>query len=364
MKSIVLVACLLTSASAFPQDNNKTIINAPSPLTFGAYAETYYSYDFNSLTNNTKPSFLYSFNKNNEVSVNLASIKGAYTTSRIRANLALAVGTYMNSNYAAEPGILGNLYEGNAGIKLSGEKNLWLDAGVFSSHIGFESAMGKDNWTLTRSLVAENTPYFETGAKISYASENDKWFLSALVLNGWQHIKPVEGNTLPSFGTQITYKPSSNVTLNSSTFIGSDKPDSDRKMRYFHNLYGIFKINDMLSTTIGFDIGVEQKTKGSSNMDTWFNPTMILRYSPTIKTAVAIRAEYYDDKHGVIIASNTSHGFKTWGFSANIDYNITSNLLWRIEARTLQSKGDIFIANDGFASDTNTFFTTSLAASF
>lgn len=364
MKSIVLVACLLTSASAFPQDNNKTIINALSPLTFGAYAEAYYSYDFNNLINNAKPSFLYSFNKNNEVSINLASIKGAYITNRIRANLALAVGTYMNANYAAEPGILGNFYEGNAGIKLSGGSNLWLDVGVFPSHIGFESAVGKDNWTLTRSLVAENTPYFESGAKISYTSDNDKWFLSALVLNGWQHIKPVDGNTIPAFGTQITYKPFQRVTLNSSTFLGSDKPDSARQMRYFHNFYAILKLNDMLSTTIGFDIGVEQKTKDSSNMNTWFNPTMILRYTPTIKTAVAIRAEYYDDKHGVIIASDTSSGFKTWGLSVNFDYNITSNLLWRIEARTLQSKDNIFIANDGFASDTNTFITTSLATSF
>ncbi len=364
MKSIVLVACLLASVSAFSQNNTKIIINAPSPLTFGAYVETYYSHDFNNLINNTKPSFLYSFDKNNEVSVNLASIKGAYTTNRIRANLALAAGTYMNANYAAEPGILGNFYEGNAGIKLSGENNLWLDVGVFPSHIGFESAVGKDNWTLTRSLVAENTPYFESGAKISYTSDSDKWFLSALVLNGWQHIKPVDGNTIPAFGTQITYKPSPRVALNSSTFLGSDKPDSMRQMRYFHNFYGIFKLNDMLSTIIGFDIGVEQRIKGSSDMNTWFNPTMILRYTPTIKTAVAIRAEYFNDKHGVIIASNTFNGFKTWGFSANFDYSLTNNLLWRIEARTLQSKDDIFVASDGFAANNNTFITTSFAASF
>ncbi|SFM34710.1 porin [Nitrosomonas communis] len=256
------------------------------------------------------------------------------------------------------------MYEGNAGVKLSGEKNLWLDVGVFPSHIGFESAVGKDNWTLTRSLGADNTPYFESGTKISYASKNDKWFLSSLVLNGWQHIKPVEGNTLPSFGTQITYKSSPSVTLNSSTFIGSDKPDSDRRMRYFHNFYAIFKLNNKLSTTIGFDIGVEQKNKDSSNMNIWFNPTTILRYTPTTKTAVAIRAEYYQDKHGVIIATDTPNGFKTWGFSANFDYSITNFLLWRIEARTLKSKDDIFIANNGHTSNINTFITTSLAISF
>ncbi len=364
MRRMVLAACLLTSAGAFAQDSSRIINGVLSPLTFSGYAEAYYSHDFNNLINNTKPPFLFSFNKNNEASVNLAFLKGSYVTDKARANLALAAGTYMNANYAAEPGVLGNLFEGNAGIKLSGGNNLWLDVGVFPSHIGFESAAGKDNWALTRSLVAENTPYFESGAKISYTSENGKWFLSGLVLSGWQRIKPVDGNTLPAFGTQITYKPSPRVTLNSSTFLGSDKPDSARQMRYFHNFYAIFKLNDVLAATVGFDIGAEQRTKGSSDMNIWFNPTMILRYMPTIKTAVAIRTEYYDDKHGVIIASNTPNGFKTWGFSANFDYNISSHLLWRIEARTLQSKDDIFTAKDGSTSDSNTFITTSLVASF
>ncbi len=364
MKSIVLVFCLLTSASVFPQDNNKTIINTPSPLIFGAYAETYYSYDFNNLINNTKSPFLFSFNKNNEASVNLAFLKGSYVTDRVRANLALAAGTYMNANYGAEPGILGNLFEGNAGIKLSRGNNLWLDVGVFPSHIGFESAMGKDNWTLTRSMMAEHTPYFESGAKISYTSDTNKWFLSALVLSGWQRIKPMDGNTLPAFGTQITYKPSPRVTLNSSTFLGSDKPDSARQMRYFHNFYATYKLTDVLAAAIGFDIGIEQRSKHSSEMNIWFNPTTILRYVPTIKTAVAIRAEYYDDKHGVIIASNTTNGFKTWGLSANFDYNISNRLLWRIEARALQSRDEIFTAKDGSTNYSNTFVTTSLAASF
>ena len=38
----------------------------------------------------------------------------------------------------------------NAGYKLSAKKAWWLDIGVLPSHIGFESAVGKDNWTLTR----------------------------------------------------------------------------------------------------------------------------------------------------------------------------------------------------------------------
>ncbi|MEO6423232.1 MAG: outer membrane beta-barrel protein, partial [Candidatus Nitrotoga sp.] len=186
---------------------------------------------------------------------------------------------------------------------------------------------------------------------------------SALVLNGWQHIQRVEGNSSPSFGTQVTYKPSAKVTLNSSTFIGNDKPDSVKKMRYFHNFYGIFQLNNEVAATIGFDVGAEQKYKGSSAMNSWFNPMIIFKYKPTPTTAVAIRAEYYNDKNGVIIATGTPNGFKTWGFSTNFDYHIANNIVWRAEARTFNSKDNIFTRN-GNSVNNNIFLTTALAVSF
>jgi hypothetical protein len=80
----------------------------------------------------------------------------------------------------------------------------------FASHIGFESAIGKDCWNLTRSILADNSPYYESGAKLSYTSKNEKWFISGLILNGWQRIQRVEGNNLPAFGHQLTFKPIQN----------------------------------------------------------------------------------------------------------------------------------------------------------
>jgi len=363
MKRMVLAAFFLNPSASTGADSeldNKL----RSPLTLAAYVEGYYSHDFNEPANKTKPPFLSSFSKSNQPAVNLAFIKASYATSGIRANFALAAGTYMNANYSAEPGILGHLYEGSIALRLSDENELWLEAGVFPSHIGFESATGKNNWTLTRSMGAENTPYFESGARINFTSADDKWFLSGLVLNGWQRIKPVDGNTLPAFGTQITYRPSPEITLNSSTFAGSDKPDSRRQMRYFHNFYGIFKLNEVLAATVGFDIGVEQKSKHSDSLNMWFNPTVILRYVQTPRTAVAVRAEYYNDKQDVIIISAAPHGFRAWGFSANFDYNITKNLLWRLEARTLRSNDDIFAGKNSTSKDSASFFTTSIIAHF
>src|SRR5690606_24702719 len=160
----------------------------------------------------------------------------SYENKRVRANLGLGIGSYMNANYAAEEGVLKNIYEANVGIKLSKEHDLWLDAGVMPSHIGFESAIGADCYTLTRSILADNSPYFETGAKLSYSTKNGKWDMAVLVMNGWQRIQRVEGNSTPALGHQLTYRPSEKITLNSSSFIGNDKPDEAKQMRYFHNL--------------------------------------------------------------------------------------------------------------------------------
>ena len=355
---IIINSQLLISNKIIAQANNAT-----SPITLSGYLETYYSYDFANPLNHNRPSFIYSHNRHNEVNLNLAFIKAAYKKDIVRANLALATGTYMNANLSAEPGVLKNIYEANAGVKISKTKNIWVDAGVFASHIGFESAISKDCWNLTRSMLADNSPYYESGVKVSYTSANEKLFLSGLILNGWQRIQRVDGNNTPAFGHQLTYKPSAKVTLNSSSFIGNDKPDSVKQMRYFHNFYGQFQLSSVLALTAGFDIGAEQKAKGISRYNSWYSPVVIVKISPNTKSHVALRAEYYSDENGVIIASGTPNGFKTWGYSVNYSYAIRENILFCIEGRGLSSKDKIFQKNMQ-ATNTNFFTTTSLAISF
>jgi len=359
MKKILFVLLAVCGISASAQNDS-----IAKPLTVGGYAEVYYTADFNNPKNNNRPGFVYSHNRNNEVNVNLAFIKTAYNTENVRANLALAVGTYMNANYAAEQGVMKNIYEANVGLKISKKHNLWIDAGIFPSHIGFESAIGKDNWALTRSLAADNSPYFETGAKISYTSETGKWFLSGLVLNGWQRIQRVDGNSTPAFGHQLTFKPNEKLTINSSSFIGNDKQDSIRQMRYFHNLYAVYQINKKFGVTAGFDIGAEQKAKGSEQYNFWYTPVLIAKYNATDKLSFTARGEYYQDEKGVIIATGTENGFKTFGYSLNADYQILPNLIWRTEIRNLNSKDAILMNRTDDFNKNSLTATTALAISF
>jgi hypothetical protein len=350
----------LVDINAKEKENNSEILDN---LKISGYLETYYSYDFANPVNHNRPGFVYSHNRHNEVNLNLGFVKLAYNTDKVRGNIALMTGSYANANLAAEQGVLKNIFEANAGVKISKTKNLWVDAGIFASHIGFESAIGKDCWNLTRSILADNSPYYESGVKLSYTSDNEKWFISGLILNGWQRIQRVDGNNTPAWGHQLTFKPNSKITLNSSSFVGSDTPDSIRQMRYFHNFYAQIQLNEKFGLTAGFDIGAQQKSKESSDYNTWYTPILIAKYSPTEKISIAARGEYYRDANGVIIATNTPNGFQTYGYSLNLDYTILNNIVWRIEGRGFTSKDEIFTL-DKQPTTQNYFVTTSLAVSF
>ncbi len=345
MKKLLFLLFITLAANLFGQDSTATV-------TFSGYAETFYAYDFNRPADNRRPGFLYSHNRQNEFNLNLGYLKAAYSSRKTRANLALATGTYIADNYAAEPQVLKNIFEANVGLKLG--KRTWLDAGIMPSHIGFESAISKDCWTLTRSLLAENSPYFETGAKITF-SPNDKWTLTALVLNGWQRIARV--NSSPAFGSQILWKPNDKTTLNWSTYVGNERPDTSRQWRVFNNFYGIFQFSKNVGLTAGFDIGTEQSRGDGQNI--WFSPVAILRVNLNEKWAIAGRVENYTDEAGSIIGSD----FSVTGGSVNLDYLAMPNAMLRFELRYLGSDDNLFLGKNDLRN--HTFYgTTSLAVSF
>lgn len=359
IRALIIITCQLLIINS----TNAQTDSAQSLLSFSGYVEAYYTYDVNKPQVHTRPGFIYSHNKADEFAVNLGYLKASYQTANVRANLALAVGTYMNANYSAEQDVMKNIYEADAGVKISRKSDLWIDAGIMPSHIGFESAVSKDCWNLTRSMLADNSPYFETGARLSYTSKSGKWYMAALLVNGWQRIEMNNDNNVPSFGHQITFKPNDKLTLNSSSFIGNDKPDSARQWRFFHDFYAQYQLSKAFGFIAGFDIGAEQKSKGSSSYNCWYSPVIVGKFTLSNKSALAFRAEYYNDKNGVIISTGTPNGFRTFGYSLNYDLKIKDNILWRIEARDLSSKDPIFL-NNTTPKKNDLFFTTSLAVSF
>lgn len=356
MKRIsIIIALAVLSFRSYAQEASKIKVTG--------YLETYYGYDFNKPEDNNRPAFVYSHNRHNEVNLNLGFIKGNYDDGSVRANIAVMAGTYTNANLAAEPGVLKNIFEANAGVKLSKSSNIWIDAGIFASHIGFESAISKDCWVLTRNIVSDNTPYYESGAKLSYISTDGKFAITGLYLNGWQRIARQTGNSRPAGGLQLTLKPSDKITLNYSNYLGTEGADAVRVRRFYHNLYGVFQLSNNFGLIAGLDYGTQQQSKASNDHYEVISPVFIARYKVTDKWALAGRLERYQDKNGMIIPTGTPHGFNTTGYSLNVDYSPISNAIIRLEGKVLNSKDKIFI-RDMIPVNHSATITTSIAVSF
>ena len=334
---MVIMLLVLSSSRVYAQTDSSW--HATPQLRIGGFIDVFYVYDFNQPEGNSRQPYLFNHNRHNEVNLNAGIIQVALEHPKYRANLALQAGTYAMDNYAAEPPMLQHIYEANVGLALNQKNTLWLDAGIFESFIGFESVMSLDNLTLTRSLAAENSPYYMTGARLSYNVK--KWHISAWILNGWQRIQRVEGSVFPSVGTQVQFRPSEALTINLSSFAGTDNPDITVAYRIFNNLYADWKISRRFRVIGGFDYGIQQNP-GIGGSFRWYAPVLIAQFALSERWKTAVRAEHYNDLQGLIITTEQGLGFRSSGFSWNVDYTPHPSIACRMEARTIGADGNLW----------------------
>lgn len=352
---VAVATCLVADAQA--QNSSETVWSA------GFFADVYYAVDGNDPASGRRPDFLFNHTRTDQLELNLGLITLSGSNDRVRGSLGLMTGTYVDENLAQEPDWAQPFFEANVGFALDQEGALWLDVGILPSHIGFESAISSDNPTLSRSLAAENSPYYLTGARLSW-DINDQWSLATLLLTGWQRTEPVDGNSIPSIGTQLVYTPSETFSLNWSTFLGTDDPDEERRMRYFSNLYAQAALTSRLDLTVGLDVGLQQTERDASSYDAWMSPVMILRQELSEGWSTALRVEHYRDVNQVIISTPEERGIQTWGLSWNMDWQASPNVLCRLEARYLKDRTPIFETDDGRLKDRNSALTASVSFTF
>lgn len=353
MKGLAILTLLIAQVVKAEASDSLTV----AKVSVGGFVDVYYAYDFAKPPSGDR-GFTTQPLRHNEFNLNLALVDVKYAAENVRGRFALQTGTYVQSNYATEPSLLKNIHEANAGFRPGG--SWWLNLGIFASHIGLESAVSKDNWTYSRSLMAEYSPYYEAGFKLSGAL-SDKITLGMFVLNGWQNIR--ETNSDKAIGTQFQFKPNNAVVLNWSTFLGNEAPDTvSSQMRIFNHVYGLVSLKNSFDAAVAIDVGL-QKRPLKSTYASWYAVTLLARYavSPTVR--VGARVEYYADKEQIIVATGTPNGFQTFGASVNVDYAASENFLFRVEARQFRSKDDVYPSAKGLRRDDG-FITTSFAVSF
>lgn len=349
----LLAFCSVKAIAQGDSDSSKQVA-----VRFSGYVDVYYAYDFGQSADDDRPPFLYQYDRHSEVDLNLGVARVEYDRTNVRAAFGLMAGTYAQANMIAEPALLQNLYEARVGFALNHTKELWIDAGVFPAHIGLESAIGIDNWTLTRSIVAENSPYYLSGAKVTWKPSR-KVELAGLFMNGWQRIRRIQNN-IPCFGTQVLWTMKDGMKLNWSTFAGSDSPDSLGYYRVFNNFWWSYT-GVKWGVQLGMDVGLQED--GADGWDQWAGAVGIVRRKLGKRFFGVGRVEYYTDAKQVIVPTGTPHGLTAMGYSAGVDIMVAPDAFLRLEGRTFHGVDELFEDVHGSTHD-NTAITVSLLARF
>ncbi|MHB1310642.1 MAG: porin [Gemmatimonadaceae bacterium] len=368
--NITLAAGLLAAMLATPAAAQAPADTAVK-VTVGGFVDGYYAWDSGrpaSMDRSFAGGALFTTQpaRHNEFNVNLAFVELKADGPRVRGRLALQAGTSVQSNYAGEPatGQVGGpalsrfIQEAVAGAKLA--DNLWVDGGIFFSHMGMESWISRDNPTYTRSLVAEYSPYYQSGVKFTW-TPSDQVTAQLDVVNGWQNIS--ENNSGKGVGARVDWAPVEGTTLSYYNFLSDE---SGSQLRTFNGV-GARVVRGAWTLMGQADAGRQAHAATSSS--SWYGLMALARYQVSPVAAINGRLERFVDDDQVVLATGSvgataNPAFHGHGASFGIDVAASSRALWRTELRGFGNRGAVFPNGTSAARSTGGFAVTSLAVTF
>lgn len=339
-----------------------TLISGPcfaaAPISFDGFVDLYYAYDFNRPKDQdrdytTQPA------RNDEFNVNLALLGLTHKVNRLTARLSFQAGTYVQANYASEPtegntsgGLLSRHIQ-DAYVRYKLQDKTTFVVGIMPSHIGYESVFSIDNYTYTRSLAADYSPYYQSGAGLIYEL-SDSILFEGYVLNGWQNISEDDSNK--AIGTALRLN-QEKWSLNYTTYFGKYLGFS----RQFHDFNVEYRASAKLKVKALYDFGIQDKSVGADATFSTFN--IQASYEPKERHKVSLRLETYRDEKQANITTHTDQEFEVYGGSVGHDYVLEEGYTLRSEYRYLKATEDVFKKKAMF-SDTNQTLSFSIAAKF
>ena len=388
----LLPAALLGAAAAALLAPPRAVLGAQAPaapaapdtapvVRFGAFVDGYYAYDAGRPPSRdrsfaggalfgTQPA------RHNEFNVNLAYADATLAAPRYRGRLAVQFGTSVQANYAAEPregqvsgpDVQRYLQEATAGYRVA--DRLWVDGGIFFSNMGMEGWVSRDNPTYTRSLVADYSPYYSTGVKLTYAA-TPRLTARLDVVNGWQNVS--ENNGGKGAGVRLDYAPNGAAALSYYNFFSDE---AGTRLRTFNGV-GLKAARGALTLLGEADAGTQRRVAGRAGHSTWYGLLLAARARVAPRVALAGRVERFDDPDQVVLATGTATGatsdtpnpaFRGNGASLGVDVAPapgSARVLWRTEVRGFRARDAVFPdGRDGAPRRAGGFAVTSLALTF
>lgn len=351
-RNLFLLVLLCTASLGIANAQNDSLLL--SKVQWEAYGDVYFAYDTNDPPGQNVVHTLTHPAYHNQFSLSIAYLKASLTQEHWRATAALATGTYMATNYASEPEWARYVLEANAGVRLTG--NWWLDAGVFSSFLGFESPVSADNALYSRSFIAEATPYYEAGVRLSYADGN-RWQVIASILNGWQRI--VDNNRDKALSVQVQYYPQKELTLSYATFYGNEGVGATA-VWWVHNPFVYYEKEKWSLLLEGLLASAESNRRKNN---AW-GAHLTGNYYLTDKWSVNARIEHFHDENEIFYSTGTPGGFVNTSWAVGATYSPVERVKCRIECRPFYSKDEIYLKSNTTTSNQSVLISSGISWRF
>ncbi len=334
-KSIILLLLITNASKISAQITNTAFIDSVGgekvgKLSISGWMDAYYAKSSNGYWNQTAvppvvPN-LVSSSVFNAVDINLAYLDFRYSTDRLKIRMVPAFGSYMDKNYTGNNS-LRQLMEASLGFKPFYKKDIWIEAGLIGSPFTNENPVSRDQLIYSRSLAAEYSPYYLTGAKVT-APLSSKLKGSFYVLNGWQTIYE-EIHLPPAMATQLEFTINKNNLINWNVYL----QDRGNANRFFSDIYWIGTANKWKFSSCVYVGNDEPKVKTTippvsffQRDGFWCNANFSTSYNFTEKSSICARVEYFQDLNKNIYG-------KIFGTSVGFNKKLYNQLFWRTECK-------------------------------
>jgi hypothetical protein len=309
----------------------------------GAFVDTYLAWDA-ARSRSLDRAYTTQPARSDEFNINLAHVEVSLAAPRIRGRLALQAGTSVQVNYAAEPGALSrHIQEATIGAQLV--PTLWLDAGITFAPIGLESWISRDNPTYTRSLIADYTPYYSSGARLTWTPRQQ--FVAQLhLVNGWQNI--AETNRDKAVIARVDWTLHQSLIIGVTAFHGNEVPTgAPAQPRTLTQAFARWLPSNAWSASLVMDRG-RQLRATATGADLWSGASLIGTRALGPRTTLTARAEYLCDRAGVLVTSVVPGArFCTRSASLGADVAVDQRVLWRTEVRGFRATEAVWPRDSG-----------------
>jgi len=335
---LILITPALSVAQQQDDENKK--------LSFSGYTDFYYALFTDSLGPNALQQVATVSPRSHRFGINIAQFGAHYNAEKVRGNLILHYGDIAEATW--DPNFP-MLQEANMGFRLS--KGWWIDGGFFTTHIGTEGFLPKDNFTSTTAVATFNEPFYQSGARLSYEG-SDKFQAQLWVLSGYNFF--LDANNAKSVGIYLSYMPKENLTFTYTNLFGRESTDgvTPRQFRTYHNAYVNYNPTDKLYFIFGGDLGTQTNSslENASESALMYNALLTTRYQFTEKFSLTGRAEVFNDESGFISGTYSTvsgeQGLQLNGYTLSTEYKPTSNSYIRLESRYIQTIDELEIFNN------------------